>query len=59
MRTRREYAALPDLELSSELDAQIRAMTECADRDVLFLTASLSERTPARKVRLAHARGEE
>ena len=34
MRERRQYTELPDVELSPELDEQIRAMTEQADRDI-------------------------
>ena len=34
MNKRRQYRELPDIELDSELDKRIRAMTELAERDI-------------------------
>ena len=39
MQKRRQYAELPDTELSPELDRKIRAMTQAADRDIEELQA--------------------
>ena len=38
MAERRQYRELPDLELGPELDENIRAATEVADRDIEEMT---------------------